>query len=205
MSEDRQPQSFSFIFFHWFPMTSHVFIQLWFEILHNLNLWRGIVQAMFWYEDLSSGWFSQKDCSTIDQVWSILPAFELITLDSSHRGVNSQGGATPMQAKWIKLDLLPLRLIWNFIWLCCTVFAGSNLFSATHVHIFCLACRTPDKTRKTGAFAPRRASQISLEEEVPFSLLLEMSQQGNLEPKFPSTDSMVSAVWQQGSKILVSL
>ena len=73
-------------------------------------------------------------------------------------------------------------------------FAGSNLFSANHVHIFCPACRTPDKTRKTGAFAPRRASQISLEEEVPFSLLLEMSQQGNLEPKFPSTDSMVSAV-----------
>ena len=119
--------------------------------------------------------------------------------------VNSQGGATPMQAKWIKLDLLPLRLIRNFIWLCSAVFAGSNLFSANHVHMFCPACRTPDKTRKTGAFAPRRASQISLEEEVPFSLLLEMSQQGNLEPKFPSTDSMVSAVWQQGSKILVSL
>ena len=37
----------------------------------------------------------------LDQVWSILAV-----LDWSHRGLTSWGGATPMQAKWIKLDLL---------------------------------------------------------------------------------------------------
>ena len=34
--------------------------------------------------------------SAVDKVWSILPALELLPLDS-----------TPMQAKWIKLDLTP--------------------------------------------------------------------------------------------------
>ena len=38
----------------------------------------------------------------LDQVRSILPALELIPLDC---GVTSRGGATPMQAKWIELDL----------------------------------------------------------------------------------------------------
>ena len=36
----------------------------------------------------------------LDQVWSILPALELLPLN-----LNSWGGATPMQAKWIKPDL----------------------------------------------------------------------------------------------------
>ena len=35
------------------------------------------------------------------RIWSILPALELLPV-----GVNSWGGATPMQAKWIKLDLI---------------------------------------------------------------------------------------------------
>ena len=43
--------------------------------------------------------------SKLDQVWSILPALELLPLHSLRRGVNSGGGATPMQAQWIKLDL----------------------------------------------------------------------------------------------------
>ena len=37
---------------------------------------------------------------SLDQVWSILPALGLLPLNS-----NSRGWATPMQAKWIKLDL----------------------------------------------------------------------------------------------------
>ena len=39
------------------------------------------------------------------QVWSILPALELLSLDWSRR-MTSRGGTTPMQAKWIKLDLV---------------------------------------------------------------------------------------------------
>mgnify|MGYP001801331270 CR=1 FL=1 len=42
---------------------------------------------------------------SLDQVWSILPALELLPRDYSRCGVNSQGRATQMQAKWIKLDL----------------------------------------------------------------------------------------------------
>ena len=45
----------------------------------------------------------------LDQVWSTLPALELLPLDCSRR-MNSPGAATPMQAKWIKLDLA-------FIWI----------------------------------------------------------------------------------------
>ena len=41
----------------------------------------------------------------LDQVWSILPALELLPLHCS-RGVISPGRATKMQAKWIKLDIL---------------------------------------------------------------------------------------------------
>ena len=59
----------------------------------------------------------------LDQVWSILPALELVPLDHSYRrqkgnsfacDVNSRGGPTPMRAKWIKLDVLSshgLRLV----------------------------------------------------------------------------------------------
>ena len=42
--------------------------------------------------------------SILDQVWSIWPALELLPLDC-WRGVSNREGATPMQAKWIKLDL----------------------------------------------------------------------------------------------------
>ena len=38
--------------------------------------------------------------ASLDQVWSILPPLKLLPLNCSRRG-----GATPMQAKWIKLDL----------------------------------------------------------------------------------------------------
>ena len=38
-------------------------------------------------------------------MWSILPALELLPLKCSSRGVHSRRGASPMLAKWIKLDL----------------------------------------------------------------------------------------------------
>ena len=38
---------------------------------------------------------------TLDQVWSLLSALECCSLC----GMTSREGATPMQAKWIKLDL----------------------------------------------------------------------------------------------------
>ena len=41
----------------------------------------------------------------LDQVWSILPALELLSL-----GVNSRGVAAPMQTKWIILDLIKTSL-----------------------------------------------------------------------------------------------
>ena len=57
----------------------------------------------------------------IDEVWSI---FACIEVTSPRLGVNSRGGATPMQAKWINLDLrklvvcLPMKvhriLRWSF-------------------------------------------------------------------------------------------
>ena len=40
----------------------------------------------------------------LDQVWSILPVLELLFLDWARWGLTSWGGATQMQAKWIKLD-----------------------------------------------------------------------------------------------------
>ena len=42
------------------------------------------------------------------QVWSILPVLELLPLDC---GIHSQGGATPMQAKWIESDLVMVYVI----------------------------------------------------------------------------------------------
>ena len=46
-------------------------------------------------------WFAFR----LDQVWSTLPALELLP-PTVHTSVNSQGGATPMQANRIQLDLL---------------------------------------------------------------------------------------------------
>ena len=42
----------------------------------------------------------------------ILPALELLPLDCVRPagGVNGRGGATPMQAKWIKLDVIGYRV-----------------------------------------------------------------------------------------------
>ena len=42
----------------------------------------------------------------IPQVWSTLPALELLPLDCSRRRVNSRGGTTPFREKWIKFDLV---------------------------------------------------------------------------------------------------
>ena len=61
---------------------------------------------------------------SLDQVWSILPAVELLPLKAQAKGrtdSNSWGGATPMQAKWSKLDLQsPLGLF------CIAVYFAKN-------------------------------------------------------------------------------
>ena len=66
------------------------------ETTNMIFLWL-MIYCTFW-------WLNQT--LYLDQVWSILPTLELLPLNCSRRcGVNSQGGATPMQSKWIKLDL----------------------------------------------------------------------------------------------------
>ena len=47
----------------------------------------------------------------LDQVWSFLPVVELHPLDWSP--VTTRVGATPMQAKWIKLDLIREFTPWS--------------------------------------------------------------------------------------------
>ena len=71
------------------------------------SLQRNIYQRHFCYFVaiiVANLWCSNSVRHSIDQVWSILHALELLPLDSCC-GVNSWGGAMPMQAKWIKLDL----------------------------------------------------------------------------------------------------
>ena len=65
--------------------------------------------------------FTKRPALLVDQVWSISPALVLLPLDCSRRrpfacGVNSWGRATPMQAKWIELDLHCLQL-YHALWL----------------------------------------------------------------------------------------
>ena len=49
----------------------------------------------------------QSEYFLLDQIWSILPALELLPLEPQAKGgLNNQGRATPMQVKWIKLDLI---------------------------------------------------------------------------------------------------
>ena len=47
----------------------------------------------------------------LDQAWSILPALGCspLTVRAASKRPAAQGGATPMQAKWIKLDLITTR------------------------------------------------------------------------------------------------
>ena len=89
-------------------------VRHWLSASGNISKkWHRIVEK--WYNNsiqltqiqMASGpqtifnWALQTRYADIDQVWSILPAFELLTLDSSCCDANSRGGATPMQAKWI--------------------------------------------------------------------------------------------------------
>jgi len=66
-------------------------------------------------------------------------------------------------------------------------------------YLHLLTSSTPDKLRRSNgfAFAPRRASQVSLEEEVPFSILMEQAEQtGDADTLFPphSPDVSVSTI-----------
>ena len=79
----------------------------------------------------------------LDQIWFILPALELLPFDC---GLNNRGGATPMQAKWIKLNL---RYDWEMqaiFPLYYKVYSATNMVSygfkefcndASHLQYFC--------------------------------------------------------------------
>ena len=49
---------------------------------------------------------------TLDQVWSSLAALEMFPLDYSRLQREKSRGATPMHAKWIKLDQREPSVTW---------------------------------------------------------------------------------------------
>ena len=73
----------------------------------SLRAYRGIFIALYlWFNEIDNSYYLLllNSWQHLDQVWSILPVLELIFLDWSRCGLTSWGGATPIQAKWIKLD-----------------------------------------------------------------------------------------------------
>ena len=75
-----------------------IYIALTFEFGHNTTLLKKAIFDKVYNIEIEPPLVCNVD---LDQAWSILPALEL--LPSSRRTV--EGEQTPMQAKWIKLDL----------------------------------------------------------------------------------------------------
>ena len=60
----------------------------------------------------------------------------------------------------------------------------SNSVMRGRISVFYLF-RMKDRSRRLGAFAPRRDSQASIEEDVPFSLYVELANQNDTDLQFP--------------------
>ena len=93
----------------WNGIETHV---LWIDALTNTprkQIISGYKHCSYWL--VFNHYQLAQARSKLDQVWSILPELGLLLLDCLCRssfacGVTSWGGVTPMQAKWIKLDLI---------------------------------------------------------------------------------------------------
>ena len=77
--------------------------------------------------DVESAFYTLTGAHYQDQVWSILPAFELLPIDWS-RQKTSWGWVTPTQAKWTKLDLADLHITpWNTDQIISEIIAAHNI------------------------------------------------------------------------------